>query len=440
MADRSTPRVKLPDVMPHKPVIPGPNSWAQSAAQGQAFKEGQSTIPNVTNRAKYEAKPMPATPTSLASEQALAIQKHRRNVQPATPLVLANYESQNHKIRAATDPVAHKSTTKKISIKGLRAKFTNDQATNADVAPEVQPKLPPLPLPSEKASHVLGYYPVPKEKNTKITAPPASAPPTTDTPDPFRSSSDDPTSRSASPVRQAKSTPVPGRPTRRWMRENNMTTPPLETAEPVVFGQEEQKLPPHSGTSKANAMILGDGRLSPTKKGTYGRVAEVEVVERGERITSQHGLVENVSTGPETGTNDYSEYGQEQRPLSDDSIVSNPYAGQTPNSTAILQPAVYSPSVYNGVWENDPNVVGTPFSHDIYYVINHQLGLLASSLQPTPASATSPTQPRHGDAWASLSKLGYNNSNGLSRSREWDHPSLNVRAFISIHQLLGFRL
>ncbi len=65
MSQPPTPRVKLPEVIPRKPVVPGPNSWALSATQGDPKKLPQPA--QVTNREKYEKKPMPLTPEKAST-------------------------------------------------------------------------------------------------------------------------------------------------------------------------------------------------------------------------------------------------------------------------------------------------------------------------------------------------------------------------------------
>ena len=370
MDEQKVPRVKMP---PPNPVNSAGNSWAQSTSQ---------RLDSPSNRAKYEdVKRLPPPPTS-PSPMTLAIpmpmSKVRTQLQPAVPILPLSkeyrQEQQQQKNRAVTDPVTSNKTFegRKLSIKSLRAKFAGEHNPNAiredgknehqqnEMSASVSSSTANLipPVISDKAARVVGYFPVSRdEKGSHHPQPPASAPPTTFASDPFHSSSES----NASPSRQAQSTPVQSRPTRRWLKENGISSSLNENATPVMVNAQTPKSPPRN----VNAMILGDGKLSPTKTGTYGLVSQVEIKEGFKRVASQQGIVESVLDEQEreeaTGN-----YNQLAAPLTGSSTVSNPFAGQMDAPVPYLQP--YSPSIYEGVWENDPNVVCIHISGSLGYL------------------------------------------------------------------------
>ena len=86
--------------------------------------------------------------------------------------------------------------------------------------------------------------------------------------------------------RQVQSTPVP----------STHSTPLLQ-----VFSPEDDR---HSASSPAtdadqrsrpNAIVLGDGRMSPTRSGTFGRLGNVKIVS-AQRVPSMEGLVSHVGS------------------------------------------------------------------------------------------------------------------------------------------------
>lgn len=168
--------------------------------------------------------------------------------------------------------------------------------------------------------------------------PPSSAPANTNVPDPYRSPE--------TAGRQTNSTPVP---TRRYLRENNLPTPILTQASFSVPHFAYSDVDQVSEANKPEGIIIGDGRLNPTRTGAYGNIGEVEIVEgKGvHRVASFMGVIENAESLPSVSE-------QEQLPrsasMSPDRL--NPVQGQT-----TLQPIAYSPSIYGGVWENDPHIV-----------------------------------------------------------------------------------
>ena len=323
--------------MPQKPVVPGPNSWALSAMQGDPKKLPQPA--QGTNRAKYEQKPMPPTPGKASVRDELVVPKNRENIQPATPLLYSNQSDHTNKGRAATDPVIPQplfTGTKPGGIAQLRQKFsgskTNFNAIKEHDAAQLSSASPVL---SEKALQILGVKPVPDNSGR---TPPASAPPNTNTPESYRGSSNDHSASSISASRQIQSTPVP---TRRYLRENRLQTPQLEHISLASTAEMPEEEPSEQRSGNPEGLIVGEGMLNPSRTGAYGRVGEAEYVEGHEhqRVTSHAGVIENAESVDQT------------------SPTQNPYTPQGCDSAGFLPSTVYSPSNYGGVWENDPDVV-----------------------------------------------------------------------------------
>ena len=347
MADQDKPKVKLPSVIARKPVVPGPNSWAQSQQEQQRSSSGEQLgVGRVTNRDKYEHKPMPPPPVDSSPHN-----KHlqpKSYIQPAIPLVNPAAEMQSQQKRSVTDPVAPKPlfTGRKLSVAKLRKKYSfskaKDDVPQAEAMPTV-PSSPAVRLSSEKAAEVLGLYP-PPEKHP--ATPPASAP-AAPVPDHFRLSSDS-IERTASPARQAHSTPVP---TRRYLKENDLPTPTITEA-PITSNRQANEDPQdqNKGPKKAEDGVFTPGMLHPSRLGRYGNVGEVGLVEANgmHRVESFSGVIENAELSP--GNNGHI-YTGSMGALSQSSMT------QTLNTRDLLPAIVYSPSNYGGVWENDPAVV-----------------------------------------------------------------------------------
>ena len=352
-------------MFPPSPVKSAGNSWAQSTSQR---RDSSSS----TNRAKYEdTKPMPLPPTSppaMALAIPMPLSKTRLQVQPAVPKFPPSKELRQdwqQKNRAVTDPVApdRPAPDRKLSIKTLRAKFAGEHNPNAikeDMDTVHQQNRVPTPIListsssvpatlSNKAVRIMGYHPVSKDTgSSNLLEPPSSAPPTTFGSDPLSTLSE----QSASPSRQAQSTPVQGQPTKRWLSENSVSSSYDENAIPLTVNVQFPISPPRS----SNAMILGDGRLSPTKTGTYGLASQVEIKEGFQRVTSQHAILEHV-LDKEDGEQNNNDRSRSPAPLTGSSTLTNPFVNQNGTPGPYLQPTIYSPSIYEGVWENDPNVV-----------------------------------------------------------------------------------
>ncbi|KAL8738561.1 MAG: hypothetical protein Q9181_000668 [Wetmoreana brouardii] len=344
MTEPQAPRVKLPAVTPPRVTPTERNSWV--AIQGQAF----SKTLTATNRDKYENKPMPPTPEHSPSPvpNPLTARKNRAYIQPATPLISPGPVHLSIKNRAATDPVMPQplftSTTstvnqlrKKYSQPKSKGKFTKDEEDAMN-----RPMSPPLVV-SHKASQILGVYPV---KDDHRETPPASAPPSSHTPDIFRTSTESTKGRNVSPNRQVHSTPVP---TRRYLRENNLLAlasiraSQESKASSSIYAEEKKQ--PHL----AEDIVANDNSLNPTRLVTSDRKGEVEYVRQNEmqRVLSFSGVIEQ-SDSPRGGESLMEP--NSARSDWNDITLRPQYSGE------LLHPTIYSPSNYGGVWENDPNV------------------------------------------------------------------------------------
>ena len=199
---------------------------------------------------------------------------------------------------------------------------------------------------------------------TRRETPPSSAPANTNVPDPYRVS--------GTPGRQTNSTPVP---TRRFLRENNIPTSAITKAAVSLprfhsddsdIGSEEDEKP--------EGLIIGDGNLKPTKTGTYGSLKDVQIVEGKaiHKVASLAGVIENAEPS-RSAANEDSHPGSTSGPLNGDIH---------PQDNTMLQPTVYSPSVYGGVWENDPHVVKTSLGYFISWEPTNGLsGSYTASIQ-----------------------------------------------------------
>ena len=389
MADNPVPRVKLPEFA-RKPVQPGPNSWKQDQQNkaAEAHNDNHSGVNRSTvNPSQVRDELNPTAPTFTP---VLAIPKPRAQIQPATPLHRPGQIPRNIPSRAVTEPTAPKPffTSNKVSIAGLRKKFVQqEEAIKEEPKVEAPPPItPPMPNTSSKAARVLGYYPAHSDGKTA----PASAPPTSSTPEPFRVSGSGSGSRpSISPPRQL-STPVPEMPSRRWLIENGYSIPPLAPPVPTSPALSQQThgsaLGGEHDQPKVEGMIVGDGKLSPSKQGLYGRMANVEIVEGPNRVPSVRGVIEHTEQDRGNGgstdqrnpsaSSQYSqppgsviEGGQYSQPphSAANTASTNQYSqlldsagahlSYPPDSAMTLPSTVDSPGNYAGIWENDPHVV-----------------------------------------------------------------------------------
>ncbi|KAL8723032.1 MAG: hypothetical protein Q9225_000574 [Loekoesia sp. 1 TL-2023] len=347
--DGPAPRVKLPEVTPPKVLQPNPNSWAAKQAQTH------NKTPTATTRDKYENKPMPPTPEASPSpaEKPLTVRKNRGYIQPAIPLTSPGVASSSMKNRAVTDPVMPKPlfTSTTTTVNQLRKKYSqtkNKPKSKEDEEPAThRPTSPPLVI-AHKASQILGVYPL---KDNNRATPPVSAPPSTNTPDPFRTSTESASGRHVSPSRQVHSTPVP---TRRYLQENNL---PVQNGARASQDPKEAPKVPVEERKSDHSKEGSDGLLNPARLGVCGRKGEVGYVDQNEmqRVPSFAGIIEHPDSlreGKDTMEPDSAKIDWNENTLRPQ------YSGE------ILYPMVYTPNNYAGVWENDPNVGRTlpPFS------------------------------------------------------------------------------
>lgn len=350
MAHQDRPRVKLPDHIIRKPVTPGPNSWAQ--AQQQQYSEN---YPNqnfrVTNRDKYEDKPMPPPPLLEEASPPRTILPQKPYIQPAIPLTSQVPSRSKSKNRAVTDPVAPKPlfASRKTSVTQLGKKFSASKSKGETCKDNTRNESEPTAtgmLCSEKPAQVLGLYPA---QDNKRNTPPTSAP-NPIIPDPFRISYEGPDEQVDTSARQVQSTPVP---TRRYLTENGLPTPtlmqPSDASASNETGPRKQ-----DQTSNNDARSLRDGLLHPPKVGTFGNVGDVGVIQenRMQRYESFRGIIETVSPTKSHGENKDTA-----------SIDSQLTTGRSQDTGLSLASEVYTPGDYRGVWENDPAVVSTTNSY-----------------------------------------------------------------------------
>ncbi|KAL8902954.1 MAG: hypothetical protein Q9207_004254 [Kuettlingeria erythrocarpa] len=370
MSQPQAPRVKIPEATPPKLTLPAPTSWATKQPQLR-----NKTL-TATRHDQYEDKPMPPTPEASPSpaEKPLTARRNRGYIQPAIPLASPSPAIANMKNRAVTDPVMPKplfmSTTS--TVNQLRKKYSHSRSSRKSTEGEEnttrRPASPPPAL-THKASQILGVYPI---KDNSRGKPPASAPPSTHTPDPFRTSSGSSSGQHVSPSRQVQSTPVP---TRRYLQENSMPLFPGARA-----SQESKEA--HNIPAKENEQVrLKTGSdallLNPTRFATGSRKGEVEYVNKNEmqRVPSFTGIIEQPDSPPvgEGAATEPDGLG----------IGWNETTLRPQYSREILQPMVYTPSNYAGVWENDPNVVSdTPFTNGQNQALMAWSGPHTTTFQP----------------------------------------------------------
>ena len=222
------------------------------------------------------------------------------------------------------------------------------------------PKTPQTPESHTQASAGRNIY------QTRRETPPSSAPANTNVPDPYRVSE--------TPGRQTNSTPV-SVPTRRYLRENNIPTSVLTKAVVSLprFSSDESDIGSEEN-GKPEGIIIGDGSLKPTKTGTYGSLKEVQIVEGKaiHKVASLAGVIENAEPAP-IAANEQHHPGSTSAPLN---------RGIHSQDSTMLQPTAYSPSVYGGVWENDPQVVHTSWGcFTLWEPTNSSSGSYTASVQ-----------------------------------------------------------
>ena len=201
--------------------------------------------------------------------------------------------------------------------------------------------------------------------------PPSSAPADTNFPDTYHSSE--------IVGRQINSTPIP---TRRYLRENNIPTPVLAQASisvpQLTYSNVDQTN--NEDYSKPDCIIVGNGKLNPTRTGIYGNVGEVEIVEGRaiHRVASFAGVIETAESAPSIVEQQEDLRSASTSPRREDASINN----------QLLPSIAYSPSVYGGVWENDPHVVSFGACCTSLRTVrtDRGSGSYSSSIQPHAAS------------------------------------------------------
>ncbi|KAI9779126.1 MAG: hypothetical protein M1835_004761 [Candelina submexicana] len=266
------------------------NAFAEEARRkAEQLKADQRNISS-TDGNESALRPTPK------DQATVHISKQRPYIEPATPF-LPGYPTGStnsfFKNRAVTEPIRQSATVAPLfssgKTKNLQPKKSRSSKDNKQL-----PALPPST--SAKAAAVLGET-IPPATGTK--APPttssASAPATTVK---FNRGSDNTDTYIAGDTRQVKSQPGPptvhfneskqGQPTARFFHENDMSHV-FTVPSPPNFDSPSPPPPP----PKPDAMFLGDGRMNPTKGGTYGRLGNVNVMPPPPRMESMTGAIEH---------------------------------------------------------------------------------------------------------------------------------------------------
>lgn len=365
MADSNAPKVKLPDAIQRKPLVPGPNSWAQQQrGRPRNNKADQISDTRPTNRDKYEHKPMPPPPPSEeAPSQGSYLLQSRAYIQPAIPLIIPP-KIQNQKNRAVTDPVAPKPlfADRKVSVSQLRKKYSQSKvkgdSSKEDSEEDIKTSSA-IQVAPEKAAQILGIPPLPNNvRNTSPTSAPVQ--PTSNS---FCTPHEE--CQGNSSARQVQSSPIPTRstpvPTRRYLKENGLSVP---TTTEVSGGFQQQSTkrsqPAANGAEETVKHMPASSFLVPPRVGSHNNVGEAELVEGSfmHRVESFRGVIEDGPTSSGIKGQECTESYAESSPFGD-------ALGHHVNS--LLSPNLYSPGNYGGVWENDPAVVSFHVSPFVIY-------------------------------------------------------------------------
>ncbi len=361
MTDSSTPKVKLPDAINRKPVVPGPNSWAQQQQQEQQEHQRSNTSYQVgdacpTKRDRYEHKPMPPPPPSegVASQKPYMLLPNAY-IQPAIPLSSPPSKRQSQHNRAVTDPIAPKPlfAGRKPSVSQLRKKFSQskdkgDSSKNGSANDQMAPG---------NAVQVFGLQSVPK--HSRNTPPPLT--PVAHTAGAYDNSQEGSEGPAVTPARQSQSSPLPSHstpvPTRRYLKENGLPSPAAAEISGVPRQQsiDSQRVPDR--TENREGLISAARFLIPPRIGIHSNKGEVGLVEGSgmHRVDSFRGVIEDGAMS--NGSN-----GQAYVESHPDTSQPRKYPSQHTGDD--LPPNIYTPSDYGGVWENDPAVVGLQLSTD----------------------------------------------------------------------------
>ena len=353
MDDEHTLKVKLPESILRKPMVPGPNSWALSQQQHKQDQHtnGLSNGTKVIKRDKYENKPMPPPPPPDSPTPDARLQP-KVYIQPAVPLVSPLPATKTPQKRAVTEPVVPKPLfgSRKISVTELRRKYSNPKpkAIAAEAPEEVtRQSTPKPPACAEKLGPpVQGLGTRAVDGAVRVTTPVPV--PAKSTNNPFLTTYDTPLQEVSEPPRPLQSTPLP---TRRYLRENGIPTPKLAE----TFDQAKHQARGHAQNEivrpvESKEHTQAAATLYPSRVGTYANTGEVEWVEANglHRVESCVGVIENAASGDSNGDNTWTNSSEGP---------SQPSTAQDSSTGGLLPSVVYTPSDYGGVWENDPAVV-----------------------------------------------------------------------------------
>ena len=119
------------------------------------------------------------------------------------------------------------------------------------------------------------------------------------------------------------------KPTKRYLRENGLQSKEYESAE------------------DNKGLVYAQGLLAPTRNGSYAITKQIEVQKGLSRATSHQGIVELLQENPEDRL-DNNKHDSQSTNISDAGLgITAP-----PNNLA-----QYTPSIYEGIWENNASVV-----------------------------------------------------------------------------------
>ena len=353
MDDEHTLKVKFPESILRKPMVPGPNSWALSQ---QHHKQDQHTnsLSNgtkVVKRDKYENKPMPPPPPPDSPSPDARLQP-KVYIQPAVPLVTPLPATKTPQKRSVTEPVVPKPLfgSRKISVTELRRKYSNPKSKAiAKEAPEeaTRQSTPKPPAGAEESGAPVQWSGTQSvEGIVRVTTPVPV--PVKSTNNPFLTTYESPLQEKSEHARPTQSTPLP---TRRYLRENGIPTPKLaETFDQAKHQARGQAQNEGMRPLDSKEQIQASATLYPSRVVTYANTGEVEWVEANglHRVESCVGVIENAGSGDSNGNPTYTNSSEGP---------SQPSTAQNSSTGGFLPSIVYTPSDYGGVWENDPAVV-----------------------------------------------------------------------------------
>ena len=337
MYENEVPKVQLPEMIPRKPLAPGPNSWTQQHSRNDSTPSVTEETRR-TNRDRHENKHMPDAPVEEPHQN--PNYQPRPYIQPAVPLVGPVPVSKH---RAVTDPIVPKAlfTGRKPSVNQLRKKFNHSRQGSED---DVQPSLT-FQYPTGKAAEILGFTPA-LTGPMRSTAPSSGQTDSKDADD-GHSSLNNPLGQTIIAARQVQTSPVPA--THHSRSEVEIDTP--IKPDTISDGNEYHRLeqvreefatptqPPHAQSHS---------HLAPPKIANYGRVGGVGVVQGNgmNRVESFQGIIENAVSPVRSKEQSATETDGTVKSASNDQIKIN-----------LLQPKSYSPETYSRIWEDDPAVV-----------------------------------------------------------------------------------